>query len=128
MGQQQLLLLILGVVIIGIAVAVGLSMFGAQSVSSSRDAIISDMLDLAAGAYQYRIRPSILGGGNGSYVGYSIPITLQSNENASFAITSVAATQVAFTATSGQGYGTVTATFGSNGRIIGAPTFTGQFQ
>ena len=127
MGQQQLLLIVLGVVIIGIAVAVGMSMFTAQSVNSNRDAIVSDMLDLAAGAYQYRIRPSILGGGGGSYVGFTIPVTLQSNENGSYTVTSVAAAQISFGGSSSQGYGTVLANFGSDGKIVGAPIFTGQF-
>lgn len=127
MGQQQLLLIILGVIIVGVAIAVGLSMFTAQSVGANRDAIVGDLIDLAAGAYQFRIRPWTMGGGNGSYVGYALPATLQSNENASYAITSVTAGQIAFTGTSAQGYGSVSATFGTDGRIIGAPTFTGQF-
>ena len=128
MGQQQLILIILAVVIIGIAIAVGLSMFGAQSVNSNRDAIIADMVELAADAYQYRIRPRILGGGGGSYLGYSIPTTLQSNDNGSFSVSSSAAAQFAITGVSSQGFGTVTATFGSDGRMATAPTFTGQFQ
>ena len=32
MGQQQLLLIILGTIIVGLAIAVGLSMFSAQGV------------------------------------------------------------------------------------------------
>ncbi|MCX5729611.1 MAG: hypothetical protein NTZ28_12390, partial [Nitrospirae bacterium] len=61
MGQQQLLLIILGVIIVGIAIAVGLSLFSAQSVQSNRDAIINDLNNLAAQAYQYRIRPTSMG-------------------------------------------------------------------
>ena len=57
MGQQQLLLIILGVIIVGIAIAVGLSLFSAQSVQSNSDAIINDLNNLAAQAYQFRIRP-----------------------------------------------------------------------
>ena len=37
MGQQQLLLIILGVIIVGIAIAVGLSLFSAQSIQSNKD-------------------------------------------------------------------------------------------
>ncbi len=69
MGQQQLLLIILGVIIVGIAIAVGLSLFSAQSVQSNRDAIINDMNNLAAQAYQYRIRPTSMAGGAGSVRG-----------------------------------------------------------
>ncbi len=67
MGQQQLLLIILGVIIVGIAIAVGLSMFTAQSIGAQRDAIISDITNLAANAYQHRIRPASMGGGGGAY-------------------------------------------------------------
>ncbi len=43
MGQQQLLLIILGVIIVGIAVAVGITMFKTNAVSANRDALIGDM-------------------------------------------------------------------------------------
>ena len=36
MGQQQLLLIILGVIIVGIAIAVGLSLFTAKSYSGKQ--------------------------------------------------------------------------------------------
>ena len=129
MGQQQLLLIILGVIIVGIAIAVGISMFSSSSVQSNKDAIINDMNNLAANAYQYRIRPTTMGGGGGSYTGgngYSIPTKLVSDDNGSFTATN-AAQAVTFVGTSGQGYGTVTAVCDSTGRL-GAFTYTGQFQ
>jgi hypothetical protein len=39
MGQQQLLLIILGVIIVGIAIAVGLQLFQAGSVGANSDAV-----------------------------------------------------------------------------------------
>ena len=127
MGQQQLLLIILGVIIVGIAIAVGLSMFTAQSVNANRDAIISDITNMAANAYQYRIRPVSMGGGGGSYAGYTLPVSLASNENGSYTVT-VAAALVTFTGTSAQGYGTVTGGYDGSGRLSGTFTFTSQFQ
>jgi hypothetical protein len=127
MGQQQLLLIVLGVVIVGIAIAVGMSMFTGQSASSNRDAIISDLNHLGASAHRYWVSPSCLGGGNRSYIGYSIPTTLQSNANGSYAVISTAAAQISITGISSLGYGTVTAVFGPNGKMVGSPTFTGQF-
>jgi len=53
MGQQQLLLIILGVIVVGIAVAVGITMFS----------------DNAVNANQYYRRPTALGGGGNSFVG-----------------------------------------------------------
>ena len=127
MGQQQLLLIILGVIIVGIAIAVGLSMFTAQSVGANRDAIISDLTNMAANAYQYRIRPTTMGGGGGSYVGYGIPPSLVSNENGSYALNGAAtATTVSFTGTSAQyTTDTVTGTYGSDGKLSGSFSFAG---
>jgi hypothetical protein len=47
-----------------------------------KDAVINDLNNLAAHAYQYRIRPTSMGGGGGSYLGYTIPPRMASNENA----------------------------------------------
>ncbi|HLE32199.1 MAG TPA: hypothetical protein VJB38_06300 [Bacteroidota bacterium] len=127
MGQQQLLLIILGVIIVGIAIAVGLSMFTAQSVGANRDAIISDLTNLAASAYQYRIRPTTMGGGGGSYSGYAIAPSLVSNENGSYTVaTAGTATAIGFTGTSAQ-YTTdsVTGTYGADGKLSGSFSFAG---
>src|SRR3972149_5576197 len=122
MGQQQLLLIILGVIIVGIAIAGGLSMFTAQSVGANRDAIIADMTNLAANAYQFRIRPTTMGGGGGSYAGYTIAPSLASNENGAYTLSGTpGATTVAFTGTSSQ-YTTdsVTGTYGADGKLSGS--------
>jgi Tfp pilus assembly protein PilN len=50
MGQQQLLLIILGVIIVGIAVAVGITMFQDNAVDQNRSAVIADLTTLAAKA------------------------------------------------------------------------------
>ena len=129
MGQQQLLLIILGVIIVGIAIAVGISMFSSGSVQANRDGIVNDLNNLAANAYQFKIRPTTMGGGGGTYTGgsgYSIPTKLASNENGTYT-RSNAAQAVTFTGTSGAGYGTVVAVCDSAGQL-GSFTYTGQFQ
>ena len=129
MGQQQLLLIILGVIIVGIAIAVGISMFSSSSVQSNKDAIINDLNNLAANAYQFRIRPTTMGGGGGSYTGgngFVIPTKLASDDNGTYT-GSNAAQAVTIVGTSAQGYGTVTAVCDSTGRL-GSFTYTGQFQ
>jgi hypothetical protein len=125
MGQQQLLLIILGVIIVGIAIAVGISMFSSSSVQANKDALINDINNLAANAYQYRIRPTTMGGGGGNYSGYTIPTKLVSNDNGGYTATAIAA-QVTFVGTSVQGYGTVTAICDSTGKL-GTFSYTGQF-
>ncbi len=69
MGQQQLLLIILGVIIVGIAVAVGITMFQDNAVDQNRSAVIADLTTLASKAQQYRAKPVSLGGGGNSFVG-----------------------------------------------------------
>jgi hypothetical protein len=75
MGQQQLLLIILGVIVVGIAVAVGISMFKDNAVSANRDAVTNDLINLAARAQQYYRRPTALGGGQGSFSGLTADIS-----------------------------------------------------
>ena len=67
MGQQQLLLIILGVIVVGIAVAVGITMFTDNAVSANRDAVTNDMVNLAARAQQFYRRPVAMGGGEGAF-------------------------------------------------------------
>jgi len=114
-------------VVAGIAIAVGLSMFTAQSVGANRDAIISDLTNLAAHAHEYRMRPSSMDGGGGSYSGYSIPHGLRSNENGKYQLLRVTDDNVTFKGTSRRGYGTVTATYGPDGLLMGSLKFTGDF-
>jgi Tfp pilus assembly protein PilE len=67
MGQQQLLLIILGVIVVGIAVAVGITMFTDNAQSANRDAVINDLVNLASRAQQFYRRPTALGGGQGDF-------------------------------------------------------------
>lgn len=100
MGQQQLLLLIAGVIIVGIAIVVGVQMFSAQSTESNKDGLTSGIMAINANVYEYKIRPRTLGGGLPSYLNYAIPIRLQSDENGAYSITSITASQVQLRAVS----------------------------
>ena len=67
MGTQQVLLIVLSVIIIGVAVAVGITMFSTQSSSSNREALKSDLATFAAQALAFYKTPAgMAGGGNGS--------------------------------------------------------------
>jgi len=130
MGQQQLLLIILGVIIVGIAIAVGLSLFSAQSVQSNRDAIINDLNNLASQAYQFRIRPMSMGGGAGDYTTFSIPNKMRTNENGTYVITTAGSTTagIVITATSAQNASnTIKVTIDTDGKL-GTWVYTGDFQ
>jgi hypothetical protein len=76
MGQQQLLLIVLGVIIVGIAVVVGINLFNANAEESTKDGIVSDCTNLGAMAQQFYKKPTSMGGGGNSFTGgtgWSIP-------------------------------------------------------
>ncbi len=116
MGQQQLLLIILGVIVVGIAVAVGITMFSDNAVSSNRDAVTNDLVNLAASCQQFYRRPTTLGGGQGSFIllttgSLSKLTTKPTNPNGTYSISGAGtATQVVL-----QGLGTE---MGSDGNQI----------
>ncbi len=68
MGTQQILLIVLSVIIVGIAVAVGITMFNAQATNSNRQAIVGDMNNFAASALSFYKTPLTHGGGEGSFL------------------------------------------------------------
>lgn len=87
MGQQQLLLIVLGVIIVGIAVVVGINVFTASSMEANRNAVISDLTNLASMAQQYYRKPTALGGGAQTFTGWTIPAALASTANGSYTAT-----------------------------------------
>lgn len=109
MGQQQLLLIVLSVIIVGIAVVVGINMFNDQAASSNLDAVTADLVNLASRAQQHFRRPTAMGGGGGSFAlltanaaGLAFLTTQPTNENGVYTI-STAGTA---TTVSVQGVGT----------------------
>jgi hypothetical protein len=67
MGTQQLLLIVIGVVIVGIMIAVGIFMFRDQSAATNRDAMSNDLVALATAAQKYNRRAATFGGGGGTF-------------------------------------------------------------
>lgn len=94
MGSQQMLLLIVGVLMIGLMISIGVIMFGDGSAASNRDAIANDLTAHASRAQVYQKKPKCLGGGGNSFVGFALPYTAQSNQNGTFAVSGATGTQV----------------------------------
>jgi len=98
MGQQQLLLIVLGVIVVGIAVVVGINLFNANAVSSNRDGVVSDLNNLGAMAQQHYKKPASMGGGNNAFNAslggtvWSIPTQLDTTANGNYAATVAAQT------------------------------------
>jgi len=108
MGQQQLLLIILGVIVVGIAVAVGITMFTDNAQSANRDAVTNDLVNLASRAQQHYRRPAALGGGQGAFDnskgGVAIAAITQltskpTNANGTYTLGTVSADNVILTGT-----------------------------
>lgn len=72
MGQQQLILVILGVIIVGIAIAVGTILFKDNAIDQNRSQVRADLGTLAQRARQYYMRPQYLGGGGRSFAALTV--------------------------------------------------------
>lgn len=128
MGQQQLLLVILGVIIVAIAISFGIYIFNSSSISSNKDGLMSDINDVASDAFAYFQRAKLMGGGNGSFTGYTMNPAFVSNAHGDIAMTIAGdGKSITLLATSRNGYGTITAILDDKGNIT-APVYTGEFQ
>lgn len=67
MGQQQLLLVILVTIIVGIATVVAMNTFGSSAENSNRDAVRNDIASIATSAQAWYIKPDMLGGGGNTF-------------------------------------------------------------
>lgn len=93
----------------------------------NRDALINDLNNLAAFAYQYRIRPATMGGGNGAYTGLQMPEKLSRNDNGTYTFAVIGPDEVKIKAVSNQVEGAaIETTLDGNGRL-GRWTYFGAF-
>ena len=97
MGSQQLLLIVLGVIIVGIAVVVGISIFGSNADQANKDAVTQDILRMASQAQGYYRKPTMLGGGGNSFSGIDLNDlgfagSNSNNANGDYAVSGGAAT------------------------------------
>jgi hypothetical protein len=63
MGQQQLLLLVLGIVIVGIAVVAGIQAFSEGKDKADRDAMVTDAMRVISDIQAWKLKPAAFGGG-----------------------------------------------------------------
>jgi hypothetical protein len=84
MGQQQLLLIVLGVIIVGIAVLLGIYVFEASSVENKRDVVINESVNIGSLAMQYYKKAKLYGGGQYSFSGWDIPDDLKITNNGTY--------------------------------------------
>lgn len=84
MGQQQLLLIVLGVIIVGIAVVLGIAIFRQSAIDQKRDMLINEGITVANNAREYFHKPNTYGGGQYTFTGWEIPSQLLTTANGSY--------------------------------------------
>jgi hypothetical protein len=99
LGQQQLLMIVLAIIIVGIAIAISVQLFKSNAIESKRDLLIEETNSLAAMAIQYYKKPQTMGGGGRSFMGWEVPSQMVQTFNGNFMRAVVSATEVVITGT-----------------------------
>lgn len=125
MGQQQLLLIVLSVIIVGVAIAVGVTQFRSSAVDSNRQALIGDLVNLAAKAQRYYRTPQQLGGGNQDFANFALSMIEAENANGTYDVADDAPTTNAAVVIPVTGPTEATGGAGLPVYIVGSGTETG---
>ncbi len=107
MGQQQLLLVVLSTVIVGIAIVVGINIVTTSAGQANFDAVMQDLITLGERAREWYRKPELKGGGGNSFVALQADADMRNllgwptqNENGTYTIATAGnATQVTFQGT-----------------------------
>jgi len=88
MGQQQLLLLVAGVIIVSFVVIGGLSLFGNSIKQSNQNAVAQDLMTIASLSESWCAKPAFMGGGGGKFTGFTLDKIdwPASNDNGTFTV------------------------------------------
>lgn len=78
---------------------VGISLFRAHAISSKRDILVNETVDMAAQAISYYKRTREFGGGGKSFIGWQIPSQVQNTINGSYVINAINKDEVVIIAT-----------------------------
>ncbi|MEQ9105227.1 MAG: hypothetical protein RIE53_11090 [Rhodothermales bacterium] len=105
MGQQQLLLLVLGIIIVGVAIIAGMYAWEDQSAKVIADNLVNRNLEIANSAVFWKTKLDPFNGGNASYAGLAedgmekLSMNVETNYG-TFAITAATASTVEITGVS----------------------------
>jgi hypothetical protein len=80
-GSQQLLLIVVGTLVVGMMVIIGITLFVDHAAATNRDEISNDLIHAASIAQAYHRRPLIMGGGGGSFVGFDLRTVFRELQN-----------------------------------------------
>lgn len=133
MGQQQLLLLTLAAILVGIGVLLGINMFQENAAQANLDAVVQRSMTLGSQAQAWYKRPTAMGGGGQSFTGFTLvdlgyAAASDTTEDGIFSSTVVNGNTISITGTGKEdlnGDGTLlTATVTVNGNTGAAVTST----
>ena len=99
LGQQQLLLIVLAIIVVGIAIVLAIQLFRTNAIESKRDILIEETTTLGLMALQYFKKPAEIGGGSQSFIGWTIPSQMTQTANGNFMTSTINTDNVIITGT-----------------------------
>ena len=95
MGQQQLLLLVLSAVIVGLSIVAGINIFDSSNTRANKDAITQDLMTIGSIAQSWYIKPAEMGGGGKDFTNFTLADISwpDSTANGTFSLDAANATQ-----------------------------------
>ena len=79
MAHNQFFLLLLGIIIVALAATAGIYAFAEGAARNHQDTIVARSIELVSFSQEWRMRPGMFGGGNGSFEDVDIwTVTMQS--------------------------------------------------
>jgi len=130
MGQQQLLLIVLGVIIVGVAIVVGINMFSQGAVNAEADRLVQEVNTVGSNAAAYWRKPVQMGGGGRSFTGITADaaglakLGMASSDATILEVTTAGTDSSFVIKATGTSEGVeVEATIGIDG-VVGSPTIT----
>ena len=84
MGQQQLLLVLLGIIVVGVAIAVSINLFRGHAIDRKREILINESHNIGSIAIAFYKKPIMIGGGGRRFTGWTIPSSLVATVNGSY--------------------------------------------
>jgi Tfp pilus assembly protein PilE len=107
MGTQQILLIVLSVIIVGVAIAVGITMFSNQAYNGNQQAVASELQNYGSQCIQYYKTPKSQGGAGqdssstvlskaniATFIGFDPTAFTLSSDNGTFKVTTVSGSTV----------------------------------
>lgn len=91
MGQQQLLLIVLGVILVGVAVVLGIQYFGVGAEEGAKDELVAHSQIIGSNAQEWYKKPVSMGGGGLAFTNFTtkfwnLQTELHNSTNGAYAI------------------------------------------